>query len=113
MIKRMWRAARRQDRGSATVEMAIVCPIFIFLIAGVIDFGLMLYQRTVVGTAADAGTIYAMVNGYNSANITSAVQNSNTLTHGFATAIQATPAPSTFCGCPQANLSITNVGSPP
>ncbi len=109
MIKRMWRAARRQDRGTATVEMAIVCPIFIFLIAGVFDLGLMLYQRTVVGTAADAGSIYAIVNGYNSAGITSAVQNSYTLAHGFATAIQATPAPSTFCGCPQANFSIAHV----
>jgi Flp pilus assembly protein TadG len=113
MIKRMWRAARRQDRGSAAVEMAIVCPLFVALIAGVIDLGLMMYQRTVVGTAADAGTIYAIINGYNSPGITTAVQNSYTLAHGFATAIQATPAPSTFCGCPAANFSITNMGAPP
>ena len=107
MIKRLWRAARRQDRGAAAVEMAIVCPIFVAVIAGVIDLGLMMYQRTVVGTAADAGTIYAIVNGYDQQKIKTAVQNSYTIAHGFATSIQATPLPSTFCGCSAANFSIT------
>jgi Flp pilus assembly protein TadG len=87
----------RQDRGAAAVEMAIICPILIAVLAGVVDFGMMLYQQTVVVTAADAGALYAIVNGYNQANIENAVQNS--YDNVSFSAVSASPAPSQFCGC--------------
>lgn len=89
------------------MELAIVCPIFIALLAGVIDFGLMLYQQTVVVTAADAGALDAIAYGYNQTNIQNAVQNSPNGV-GFST-VQANPLPSSFCGCPTAAFSITTM----
>ena len=86
----------RHERGAAAVEMAFICPILIAVLAGVVDFGLVLYQQTVVVTATDAVALYAIANGYNQANIASAVTNSyDNITFS---AVQATPAPSTFCG---------------
>jgi uncharacterized membrane protein len=98
MMNSVWRQVSRQDRGAAAVEMAIICPIFIAVLAGIVDFGLMLYQQTVVVTAADAGALYAIVNGYNQANIENAVQNS--YDNVSFSAVSANPAPSEFCGCP-------------
>jgi Flp pilus assembly protein TadG len=97
MMNSVWGRVGRQDRGAAAVEMAIICPILIAVLAGVIDFGLMLYQQTVVVTAADAGALYAIVNGYNEANIENAVQNS--YDNVSLSAVSASPAPSQFCGC--------------
>jgi Flp pilus assembly protein TadG len=98
MMNSVWRRVGRQDRGAAAVEMAIVCPILIAVLAGVVDFGLMLYQQTVVVTAADAGALYATVNGYNQANIENAVRNS--YDNVSFSAVSASPVPSEFCGCP-------------
>jgi Flp pilus assembly protein TadG len=102
------RFCARQDSGSAAVEMAIICPILIVLIAGVLDFGGMFYEQTVVVTAADAGAVYAIAYGYNQSNIQTAVQNSTS------TISVTAPAPSEFCGCPTATTnpySIHNLGA--
>jgi Flp pilus assembly protein TadG len=105
----------RQDSGSAAVEMAIICPILIALIAAVLDFGAMFYEQTAVVTAADAGALYAVAYGYNPSNptnIENAVQNSTS------TISVTAPAPTQFCGCPTTSpYSIHNLGpltgSPP
>jgi Flp pilus assembly protein TadG len=97
MMNRVWGRVGRQNRGAAAVELAIVCPIFIALLAGVIDFGFMLYQQTVVVTAADAGALDAIVYGYNQTSIRNAVQNAPN--NVYLSAVQANPAPTQFCGC--------------
>jgi Flp pilus assembly protein TadG len=106
MMNSAWGRVGRQDRGAAAVEMAIICPILIAVLAGVVDFGLMLYQQTVVVTAADAGALYAIVNGYNQANIENAVQNS--YDNVSFSAVSASPAPSEFCGCALASSPWVN-----
>jgi Flp pilus assembly protein TadG len=103
MIKRFY---ARQDSGSAAVEMAIICPILIALIPGMLDFGGMFYEQTVVVTAADAGAVYAIAYGYNQSNIQTAVQNSTS------TISVTAPAPTEFCGCPTTSpYSIHNLGA--
>jgi Flp pilus assembly protein TadG len=119
MNKRIWHSLD----GAAAVELAMALPVLVFLLAGMIDLGLMLAQQNAVGTAADAGAYYALVNAdaavpidstYKS-NIENAITGSNNVTNGFwgAVTIPATSAPSTFYGCPVAGPppSLTNQGS--
>jgi Flp pilus assembly protein TadG len=46
---------RRRTRGQALVEFALVLPIFMLLVAGMLDFGLALYSRMTVINAAREG----------------------------------------------------------
>jgi len=65
---------RPRRRGQALVEFALVLPLFLLLLCGVLDFGFMLYSRmTVINasregarlavTAADPSTIPSVVQG--------------------------------------------------
>jgi Flp pilus assembly protein TadG len=46
---------RHRSRGQAVVEFALVIPIFIMLLAGMIDFGIGLYDYMVIISAARDG----------------------------------------------------------
>lgn len=46
---------RRRRRGQALVEFALVFPIFMLVLAGILDFGFMLYSRMSVINAAREG----------------------------------------------------------
>jgi Flp pilus assembly protein TadG len=61
---------RRSDaeRGQALAEFAIVAPIALLLIFGIIDFARALYTYEMVGQAARVGTRYAIVHTMQPAN---------------------------------------------
>src|SRR5205823_379771 len=63
--------------------------------------GLAVYSEMEVQNAAQAGTQYAAVHGYNSDSVTTAVTSATTI-HG----LSASPAPSKFCGCPSTTGGI-------
>lgn len=48
--------------GSAAVEFAVLAPILIVLVAGLVDLGQSLYTSMLLRTAARAGAAYAMTN---------------------------------------------------
>lgn len=51
---------RPRTRGQALVEFALVVPVFLLLLAGMIDFGLGLYSHmTIVNAARDGGRLAA------------------------------------------------------
>jgi Flp pilus assembly protein TadG len=54
---------RESQRGSATVEFAIVASIAFFLIFAIIDFGFALYMNHLVTDVSRMGARYAMVRG--------------------------------------------------
>jgi len=85
----------RGANGSAAIEFAIISPVFVILLIGVVEIGLAGRDAMRVQDAAEAGALYAQVHGWNSAGIVSAVTNAT-----GATGLTATPAPVTFCGCP-------------
>ncbi len=90
-------ATLREGRGSAAIEFALVSPIFVILLVGVVELGFAGLSAMRVQDAAEAGALYAQVHGWDQAGIVSAV------THATgASAIGATPVPVTFCGCPGA-----------
>ena len=72
------------------------------LLLGICDFGLGFWEQMQVANAARAGAEYAVKNGYNSSNIQTTVTNATNLS-----GIQASPAPTQTCGCPDAASGIT------
>ena len=65
------RRRRPRSRGQALVEFAVVLPVFLLILAGVIDFGLGLYSQMTVINAAREGARYAVVNTpLNTSNVT-------------------------------------------
>ena len=93
----LWRA---EDGGSA-VEFAVVGGVLSLLLLGILDFGRAYWEQIQVGDAARAGADYAEKNGYDSTKIQSAVTNATTLS-----GVQASPAPSKFCGCPNITTGV-------
>ncbi|MEQ6903275.1 TadE/TadG family type IV pilus assembly protein [Nocardioides sp. YIM 152588] len=55
------RPGRRGDRGAAAVEFALVLPVLLYLIFGIIDFGVALSFRQSVSQAAAEGARAAAV----------------------------------------------------
>lgn len=45
----------RRDRGAAAVEMAIVLPVLLILVGGIIDFGRLMFGEVMVVNAAREG----------------------------------------------------------
>ncbi len=85
-------------RGVAAIEFALLSPLFVILLSGIVELGMAGYQAMQVQAAVEAGALYAAQNGANNlAAIGQAVINA-TGTSG----ITATPAPTSFCGCPGA-----------
>jgi Flp pilus assembly protein TadG len=72
--RRGW-AAFGSDRGSELVEMAIVTPIFVLLIMGIIDFGFLFQRYEVVVNAAREGARLAVVGTLDNDNVEIRVQN--------------------------------------
>lgn len=50
-----------RERGAAAVEMAIVLPLLLLLLGGVIDFGWLFFQKIVMTNAAREGARGAVV----------------------------------------------------
>ncbi|MCK5166785.1 MAG: pilus assembly protein [Rhodospirillaceae bacterium] len=50
------------DRGVAAVEFAIVLPVFIMLIMGIVDFGRIYWIKSAMQFVVEQSTRYAMVN---------------------------------------------------
>jgi Flp pilus assembly protein TadG len=61
-VSRLSRRRRRtRSRGQGLVEFALVIPIFLFMLFGLIDAGRLVYQNTVVSQAAREGARLASV----------------------------------------------------
>jgi Flp pilus assembly protein TadG len=55
MIRHVW----TQDRGGAAVELAIVLPVLMLMVLGVVDFGRLFYAYVTVASAAHQAATYA------------------------------------------------------
>jgi Flp pilus assembly protein TadG len=87
-----------QTAGAAAIEFAIVVPILILTMIGVVDFGVGYYRKMQVQDAAQIGAQYAMRHGFDTAAIQNAIANATSFT-----GITASPAPTEYCGCPSSS----------
>lgn len=104
MTRLSWHRLWRSEDGASAIEFAFVGGALSLLLLGVLDFGIGYWKKVQVGDAARAGANYAEKNGYDSTKIQSAVTNATALS-----GVQATPAPSQFCGCPDISSGVGSV----
>lgn len=57
------RRQRRTDRGAAAVEFALVVPILLLVMIGIVNFGFVLAQQISLNNAARQAARYAVVDG--------------------------------------------------
>ncbi len=88
----------RSQRGSAAIELAIVAPMLLTLLGGILDVGFGLHEAMIAQNAAEAGALYAATHGWDPSGIEGAVTAA-----APGSGIAAQPQPSRFCGCPLAN----------
>lgn len=104
-----WRGVLRQllrhADGNVAAEMGIVALLLTTLIAGALEFGLIIFQIMQVNNAAESGAAYAAINGFNcpgTADTPICIETAVKAASGLPN-IAATPAPATYCGCPAAS----------
>ena len=62
--------AQGKDRGSAAVEFALILPVLLLLVFGIIDFGRLLNAKITLNQAAHEGARAAAVQGEDAARAT-------------------------------------------
>lgn len=79
-IHRKQKKDKRED-GQAMVEFALILPIFLLILCGIIDFGWLFYNQLSLNNACREGARYAVVNTAEDANtqaIINHIENSTT-----------------------------------
>lgn len=67
---RPWRAVRRRDGGAAALEFALVIPVLILLLVGIIEFGFMFQAQLALTHAAREGARMAAVGRWDATEVT-------------------------------------------
>ena len=92
-MKRRWRAGRLADRGAAAVELALLLPVLLLLVFGIVDFGRALNAQITLTQAAREG---ARLVALNEASVTSRTQAAATgLSNVTVTVVDSCPAGAT------------------
>ena len=82
--------------GFATVEFALVLPLMLFLVAGVVDFTMLMRTAIAVADAARAGAAFGSLNASNAGNI-SGIQAAALAAAPDVTGLSATAAKTCQC----------------
>ena len=75
-LRKLWRHRRQSsaEKGSTLIEMALVIPVLLLVIAAIMDFGFLFLQYEVVTNAAREGARVGILPNYQIADITRRVQ---------------------------------------
>ena len=90
----------RDNTGSVAVSTALVAPVLILMIAGVVDLGRATYDATSLAGAVRAGAQYALRAPNDNARIKQVVEAASTLSSSSVTVTTAQ-----FCECPDGSSS--------
>jgi Flp pilus assembly protein TadG len=61
-MKKRFRRWRQREDGQAMVEFALILPIFLLILCGIVDFGWLFYNQLTLNNACREGARYAVVN---------------------------------------------------
>ena len=76
---------KKREDGQAMVEFALILPIFLLILCGIIDFGWLFYNQLSLNNACREGARYAVVNTAEDANTQAIINHiGNTTTTVFA-----------------------------
>lgn len=103
---------RDNDEGAELIEMAIVLPLLLFLIMGMVDFGFLFQRYVVLTNAAVEGARVASLPGYSDTDVTDRVRSYAT-NGGIVGAVNTTTAavvlPGGAGGWPGSEVTVTSV----
>jgi Flp pilus assembly protein TadG len=103
----MHRKSRHGERGLALVELALVTPLLMLLLVGLIEIGRFAYLSILVGNAAQAGAQYGAGNLTTALDVSgmeNAALNDGQNVPGLTV---ASPAPSAVCHCYNGTTTTT------
>lgn len=84
MKRHLKRKCRKED-GQSMVEFALILPIFLLILCGIIDFGWLFYNQLSLNNACREGARYAVVNTADNADTQAIINHiENTTTTVFA-----------------------------
>jgi len=72
-LERLCRSCRRNRRGAAAVEFAVVAPLFFLLVFGLIEFGRMVMVQQILTNASREGARVAVLDGTTESEVLDAV----------------------------------------
>lgn len=94
---------RRAQRGAAAVELALVLPVLLLVIGGVVDFGRALYTKVIITNAAREGARAAVASGATLINIT---QRAEASTPGWTSPAFTVPSSAKLCNAGETNAVV-------
>lgn len=105
-LEKLCRSCRKQRRGAAVVEFAVVAPLFIMLVFGMIEYGRMVMVQQLIVNAAREGARLGVLDGATTADVTSAVNGylNNASISGATVTVSPSPPSSAGYGAP---VSVT------
>jgi Flp pilus assembly protein TadG len=77
----LWKS--QKEEGTQLIELALVLPVFLYLLVGAVDFGRAFYLATEVASAAEAGAAYGVSSPTDTAGMKSAAMLNATDIRGF------------------------------
>jgi len=99
----------KKDDGAELIEMAIVLPLLLLLIMGMVDFGFLFQRYLVLTNAAVEGARVASLPGYTNADVTARVTSYAT-NGGVLGPVNAVTVPVTLPGpWPGSQVTVTHV----
>jgi Flp pilus assembly protein TadG len=93
-IRNLAARLRRDQSGTAAVELGLVAIMLAGIITPLVDLGMGTYTKMRVQSAAEAGAQYALVHGYDATTITSVAQNATKLGSNVSVTV---PALACYC----------------
>ena len=72
-LDKVCRSHRKQRRGAAVVEFAVVAPVFLLLIFGMVEYGRMMMVQQVLTNASREGARRAVLDGTTTTEVVNAV----------------------------------------
>ncbi|HTQ38688.1 MAG TPA: TadE/TadG family type IV pilus assembly protein [Pirellulales bacterium] len=95
-VEKVCRTCRRNRRGAAAVEFAIVAPVFFLLVFGMVEYGRMVMVQQVITNAAREGARVGVLDGSQLSDVQTAVNNyliASKIPTGLSNEITCTPNP--------------------
>ena len=101
-VEKVCRSCRKNRRGAAVVEFAIVAPVFFLLVFGMIEYGRLVMVQQILTNASREGARRAVLDGATTAEVTTAVTTylTNARISGSSVAVSPNPPNTAAFGAP-------------
>jgi len=101
-LENLFRPCRRDRRGTAVIEFAVVAPVFVMLVFGMIEYGRMVMVQQLLTNASREGARMGVLDGATTASVQTSVTTylSNCSVTGATVTVNPNPPSSAGYGAP-------------